>query len=210
MLLVVFYIYSHAIGAKEIITWVNLDNPPWYINSGPQRGNGVVDQTLQILKEKLTNYEHKHIKMTAARWTAETKKGTNICIGLSYKTKARLQYTAYSIPSNILLSAQLIINKNNRAKFSYKYTISLASLLKDKNLTGIFEKDRSNSNIDSIVENYKNQKNIQIKAVRIQQMYQMVMLGRQGKRVKFIQSTCQLLKPSSCKHCPSPLLAVYS
>jgi len=31
-----------------------------------------------------------------------------------------------------------------------------------------------------------------------------------GKRVKFIQSTCQLLKPSSCKHCPSPLLAVYS
>jgi len=36
------------------------------------------------------------------------------------------------------------------------------------------------------------------------------MLLLQGKRVKFIQSTCQLLKPSSCKHCPSPLLAVYS
>lgn len=184
MLLQLSLVAAKQVFAKDeqdplVINWGALDTPPWYINKGPNKGQGIVDQTIAMLANELPQYQHKTVVLTIPRGIALSKAGMNLCAALSYKLPSRLEYAHFSDPSNVLLSPRVIMrqDKYQRDLRSAK-SISYDALLANSKFTGIFQQGRTNRTLDPILEKYRDQAHIDTQVMSMAQMYQMVMLGR--------------------------------
>lgn len=162
-----------------VINWGALETPPWYINKGPNKGQGIVDQTIAMLANELPQYHHKTVVLTIPRGIALSKAGMNLCTAFSYKLPSRLEYAHFSLPSNVLLSPRVIMRKDKHQRdMNAATTVSYDVLLGNPKFTGIFQQGRTNRSLDSILEKHRAKSHIDTQVISMSQMYQMVMLGR--------------------------------
>jgi len=66
-LAIIIFIYSNLAQGKEEVVWRVLDWPPFYILEGQDQDNGLFDNMIQLIIEKMPEYDHKKIVMTTPR-----------------------------------------------------------------------------------------------------------------------------------------------
>jgi uncharacterized protein (TIGR02285 family) len=88
--------YPQLSQAKDTLIWLLRDLPPTTIFEGPQRGQGVIDQTLPALIASLPEYQHSVIHVNRARGTQMLKDQPFVCDPSLILTPARAQWLLFS------------------------------------------------------------------------------------------------------------------
>jgi len=135
--------------AKETVLWRVIDWPPFYILDGPNKGEGLYDQLIDIMAKKMPEYEHKRIVASTDRVRKEWEMGTNIC----HPSVIPGEYSVHSVMNSILPTHRLIINESKAHLFKDR-TISLDTLLADKSLKGGITPSRYSDAINKIVDKH--------------------------------------------------------
>lgn len=148
--------------AADPITWGKYSVPPYMILDGEHAHQGVFDSTLQVLKDKLVNYQHQEVQAPFPRIMTEVKDGAHWCFNGAIKTPERETFAYFSLPASIFMPVKVIVRKDNTAGF--KGPQSLESLLQNRKLKTSVMRNRSYSPaIDKLLqahpplENYSEQ-----------------------------------------------------
>ena len=146
--------------AKERLTWIYRDFPPYFITSGKFEGQGSFDQQIQILQEFLKGYEHQKIVGTVKRTLHELKNKNKVC-GPLLKTTEREKFLSYSIPWSIDPPHSLIIKKSKSKYIENTQIASLEKLLKNDRLRlGVKDGTSYGKILDPILDRYRGQKHV--------------------------------------------------
>ena len=158
--LLFFSISPHAL-AKDSITWLEANAPPFFIHEGDLKGQGYEDLITQILIEQLPQYEHTHMEANISRHYQQWKQGEKSCSLAMYKTTEREKFAYFSIPSVITLPTVLIIKKDNFHKFGDNKTVNLQHLLNSNDFIIGRSNNRSYGVVfDNVLNKYGNDTNI--------------------------------------------------
>lgn len=170
-----------GVSAKDNLVWMEAVLPPFFIHSGPNRDQGYGDAITQILDAHMPEYNHGQINTNITRHFYMFKQGEQVCsVGL-YKTPEREKFMYFSIPSFLTLPPVIIIRKENIGKFKNKATVSLDTILGDRNLMIGFAKDRSYGNtLDEVFNRHQGQANlVEFTGQELSlNLFKMLMLGR--------------------------------
>ena len=112
--LVVLCLYASPAVANtnDSITWYTNDAPPVRILDGPYAKQGVADHVLKIMREGLTDYEHKELVMNRSRFLAMLKAEEKVAdVGL-LKLPEREEYIEFSIPVGLIIPNAVIVKEN--------------------------------------------------------------------------------------------------
>lgn len=150
-----------AIAADQIV-WGKYNVPPYMIRFGEFMHQGIFDQTLDVLKAQLPQYEHVELEAPFPRINSEIKKGNHWCFNGTLKTPEREGYGYLSLPSSIFLPLRIIVRRDRLSQF--KGPQSLQALLRNDQLITSVMRDRSYSpTVDKLLaanppkENYSEQ-----------------------------------------------------
>ena len=92
--------------ANDTILWQTYHRPPGTFNFGENKGQGFVQQSLQMIIEQMPEYQHEMPITTLARAIADIKAGKKACHPALYITPEREKEMIFSNAS--------ILNANNR------------------------------------------------------------------------------------------------
>ncbi|EJM99704.1 hypothetical protein [Herbaspirillum sp. YR522] len=146
-----------AVAADQII-WGKYNVPPYMIRSGEFAHQGIFDQTLDVLKDQLPQYEHIELEAPFPRINSEIRKGSHWCFNGTLKTAERETYGYLSLPSSIFLPLRIIVRRDRLAQF--KGPLSLQALLQDHQLITSVMRDRSYSpTVDKLLAAYPPREN---------------------------------------------------
>lgn len=160
LLLTCFYFVA-PLHAKETITWLEATFPPFIIHEGTYIGQGYGDTVTDILTENLQQYEHERIKANISRHYKMFKSGENVCTVGLYKTPERKKFVYFSVPSFFTLPNVIVINKAKFQEFGGRNQLSLAEILKSKDIVIGRSKNRSYGPvIDSLLDKHGNEANV--------------------------------------------------
>lgn len=169
------------VSAKDNLIWMEAVLPPFFIQSGPNQGQGYGDVITRILQEHLPGYTHEKINTNITRHFYMFKQGQHVCsVGL-FKTPEREEFMYFSIPSFITLPPVIILKKKNIRKFTGTATISLDAVLGNNNLMIGLVKDRSYGyRVDEVLKRHQGQANlVEFTGQELSlNLFKMLMLGR--------------------------------
>ncbi len=128
--------YGYAFAeSKGTVLWVDIDFPPYIINSGPKKGMGISDRITKMVTDRLPQYNHKSVKTSVARMVFIMNNNENACFALAAYGKPVINWLS-SIPTLISPPEELIINKKHfnqyKALMGKENTISIEKLFKTK------------------------------------------------------------------------------
>ncbi|MFJ9991258.1 TIGR02285 family protein [Pseudomonas putida] len=101
--------------ARERLTWLVRDLPPFTIFEGAEKGQGVVDRMLSLLIEQMPEYEHSIVRVNRARGLQMLQDRTFSCDPTLLWTPARAQFVHFSQPSLPILSSGVVMRKGDQA-----------------------------------------------------------------------------------------------
>ncbi|PSS49045.1 TIGR02285 family protein [Pseudomonas sp. BBP2017] len=104
--------------ARERLLWVLRDLPPLTVFEGTSKGQGVVDQLLPMLIEKMPEYEHSVIRVNRARGNQMLQEGRLTCDPTLLWTPERARYVHFSQPSLGILSSGLVVRQQDQPLLS--------------------------------------------------------------------------------------------
>ncbi len=169
--------------AKDTVTWMEAEMPPFFIQNGPMKDQGYGDVISGILQERLTGYDHEEVVTNVTRHFYKFKQGEKVCsVGL-FRTPEREKFIHFSIPSFLTLPVVLIINKEHWPDFDNRNVIRLQELLTRKNLTIGLAKDRSYGPVvDQLLDQHKgSQFLVEVAGPALTlNLFKMLMLNRLG------------------------------
>jgi len=147
--------------AKDSVTWMEADMPPFLIQNGPKKEQGYGDLVTHIVQENLTDYAHEEMVTNITRHFHKFKQGEKVCsVGL-YRTPEREAFMYFSLPSFLTLPAVIIVRKEALSQFGNQTTVRLADVLQNKNMTIGLSKDRSyGANTDAILNHHRGDGNL--------------------------------------------------
>ncbi|MDD2465424.1 MAG: TIGR02285 family protein [Desulfobulbus sp.] len=129
--------------AKDSITWMEVNMPPYMIQTGPFKDQGYGDVVERLIQTHLPEYEHHRLYTNVVRHFDMFRRGDKVCsIGL-YRTPERESFLQFSIPSLLTMPAVLIIRADKLKAFGEGNNCSLVDLLRDEKFRLGFSKDRS-------------------------------------------------------------------
>ena len=142
----------------ESITWLVLDLPPLFITKGPDAGNGIADRVQEMISEGLKGRRSDTRVANASRIARELSEDGKVCFaGEFYGNPAFLT----SIPTLALPPHNLIVLKENAHLFGNGETVSLKSLLDNRELIfGTAENRLYGPELDQVLRQYAGLKNI--------------------------------------------------
>jgi len=152
--------------AADQIVWGKYNVPPYMIRTGEWAHQGIFDQTLDVLKEKMPQYQHVELEAPFPRINSEIKKGSHWCYNGTLKTPERESYGYFSLPSSIFLPLRIIVRRDRLNDF--KGRKSLQALLKNHQFITSVMRDRSYSpTVDKLLVAYPPKENYseQIEAI---------------------------------------------
>ena len=168
-----------AIG-KETILWQTYHRPPGTFNYGENKGQGFVQKTLQLLIDKMPEYQHEMPATTLARAISDIKSGHKVCHPALYITPER--------EANMYLSNASILNPTNRiiakldtvAPFLENNRVNLEKLLHHESLTVGHVQGRSYGQaIDNIFNTHSQKKKLlPLQNIDLARIFKMVELNR--------------------------------
>ncbi len=161
LLLLTMLFQPPAAVAQDSVTWMEADAPPFFIQRGPDKGQGYEDIITRIIREDLPDYTHHRVSATISRHYRDFKNGEKVCnVGL-YKTPERERFIYFSIPSFFTLPTVIIIKKERFAEFGGTKTVQLEKILQDRSLLIGRARSRSYGRyVDEILDRHRGQKNI--------------------------------------------------
>lgn len=169
------------VSAKDNLIWMEAVLPPFFIESGPNQGQGYGDVITRLLQEHLPGYTHEKINTNITRHFYMFKQGQHVCsVGL-YKTPEREEFMYFSMPSFITLPPVIILKKKNVRKFTETATVSLDAVLGNANLMIGLVKDRSyGTRLDEVLKRHQGQANlVEFTGQELSlNLFKMLMLGR--------------------------------
>lgn len=102
-----------AAEARPVLRWQLLDFPPYFIFSGPQRGEGLADHLLASIEKLLPEFEHQHELTAPIRQTAQMKTGQLAYTVTMLRTPEREQFMDFTqrpfnwqMPQVLMIKAQ--------------------------------------------------------------------------------------------------------
>ncbi len=155
---------SHA-EDKETITWYSADFPPLSIPNGPKKGKGYNDLQVNMLINRLDNYEAKYRTANFKRIVQQIQKQEKACCASLIKKPEREIFMEFSIPWRVSFNNGIIFNKADRNKFaSYidkNGIISLKRIIDDGNLKlGISHGRSYKKEIDQIIDKVRKSEHV--------------------------------------------------
>jgi len=153
--------------AKDTITWLFTDYPPFAIVEGPNKKKGMLDLITNHVSERLVEYNHLELTANVKRITYFLEKEQEImCICGMNKSPERDNKFYYSIPAIIAYGVSIVTRKDLLDTIKKTEIVSLENLLKNKNLKLGIPSERSfGKKIDIIIKKYKNSDNIFIQHI---------------------------------------------
>lgn len=111
-------IFAGDAQARETIVWLLRELPPLTIFEGPQRNQGAVDKTLQLLIQSLPEYDHVIQRVNRARAMQMLQEPGLRCDPTLLWTPERARFIVFSIPSVVTYSNGLVIRPDDRPQFT--------------------------------------------------------------------------------------------
>ena len=147
--------------AKDSITWMQVNMPPFFIHEGLERHRGYGDVVSAILQANLPNYDHHVMVTNVIRHFERFKQGEKVCsIGL-YRTPEREQFIAFSIPSFLTLPAALVTTKDKAAAHGWTGSVRLDDVLHHPEFVLGLSADRSYGlRIDTLLKQHHDRFNL--------------------------------------------------
>ncbi|WP_199611532.1 TIGR02285 family protein [Flocculibacter collagenilyticus] len=143
-------------GSHADLNWYVFHWPPLMILEGDDKGEGIIDSTLQILIDGLPQYKHKIVRLPVARAFHETKNGANGCFPALLKIPEREDFILYSQYSVMYKSIQAITRKNTAFKHTFTDNISLSDTLTNTKLVlGVQYKRSYGDKIDQLIYQFR-------------------------------------------------------
>jgi uncharacterized protein (TIGR02285 family) len=164
--------------ARDTLTWAVLHFPPFQILEGPHRGSGSFDGELQVLIDKLPEFDHKVVPMSFARRKEEFMAGTNICTPGIFRAPALALKLALSQPMLTHLDNRVVFLKDRAELFGADDPIDLNGLFDRRSVIGAVVPGRSYApNIDQAIEGHRGNPNLLSRALETTQLFQMLLDG---------------------------------
>lgn len=184
--IVIFFSGIQVSYAKNDVTWMILDWPPWMILEGEHKGAGEFDYILAEVFENLPQYNHITEKMNWARFWHKVKNGNNICYVFGLKTGNREDIAYFSAPHTLILPNAIIMRKTDAEKLGNPETYSLAKLLSDERFKGMVEKSRSFTEVvDNVLKTYEPGSNLSRAGAQPESLVKMVASGRINYTIEY-------------------------
>ena len=143
-----------AVAARDTITWMESDMPPYFINSGPLQRQGYGNVITNLITAQLPDYDHRFLVTNVVRHFNRMKQGEKVCVIGLYKTPEREAFIEFSIPSMLTMPAVLAVRKERMAEFIADPSLNLTKLLQNRQAAIGYSKDRSYGvDLDQILKN---------------------------------------------------------
>jgi uncharacterized protein (TIGR02285 family) len=167
--------------ARDEVTWMEASMPPFFIQEGPDQGQGYGDVVTAILHEHLPEYVHHRTVTNVTKHFRTFKRGDKVCsVGL-YRNPEREELMYFSIPSFLTLPPVLITSKEKLASFGEGGMVRLEDILKDAERIIGLSKDRSyGADIDAVLDAYRERDNLVVFTGQelTENFFKMLMLDR--------------------------------
>ncbi|MCP3944269.1 MAG: transporter substrate-binding domain-containing protein [Desulfobacteraceae bacterium] len=184
--ILIFFSCSPQLFAKDKLTWLTLNWPPWMILEGKDQGKGQFDYILREARKNLPQYDHVTEKMNWARFWYEVKNNNNICSPFVLKTAKREEIVYFSIPHTFVLPNAIIMRKTDIKRLGNPDTYSIVELLQDKRFKGYVEKSRSfTAIVDNVLQKHESGSNLTRVAESPESLIKMVATGRVDYTIEY-------------------------
>ena len=132
--LLIFISTNALANDKPVLTWYITNWPPAFILDGPRKGQGYAEKIIDILEDRMQEYQHKRIFLPYPRLLKYIERGEEGCYPTNvYEEKAN--YGVTSIPHVLVSGHNIYIHNNNKDKFPSSQEVSLTSRLNNPELT---------------------------------------------------------------------------
>lgn len=106
---------AQSLQARERLQWLVRDLPPFTIQEGDQKGQGVIDQLLPHLIEQMPEYDHSIVRVNRARGMQMLQERQFTCDPSLLWTPERAKFVKYSQPTLGVLSSGVVVRKRDQA-----------------------------------------------------------------------------------------------
>lgn len=157
---------SSVVCAKETIKWLEMDAPPYHIQTGDMKNHGIVDQVTQLLQQSLPQYLHSEKLMNLPRIVQVMRVGQEVCHASLYKTPQRETVAYFSkVPSTMFPPVGLTIRRDNYGLFNEQPLVSLADVLSRSDVIGGISKGRSyGESLDTVLKRFERTARLEIRS----------------------------------------------
>lgn len=104
--------------ARDTLIWLMRDMPPVTIYSGPDQGQGAIDQLMPLLIAHMPEYDHLLMRVNRARGMQMLNEPSFTCDPTLLWTAERAKKVIFSIPTYAVFSNGLIVRKDDLALFT--------------------------------------------------------------------------------------------
>lgn len=102
---------------RPTVYWYYNDFPPYFIVSGADQGKGIADQRIDILTQRMPQFQHTRVLASFSRVMEMIKKHPNVCHAALFKTAERAAELEFSMPLLESLPNGLIVLSTRFAQF---------------------------------------------------------------------------------------------
>lgn len=177
LVLTFFYCLSSTCIAKDSIIW-GIDWSPSINTTDISQSGGISGEILGVLERGLPQYNHDHQEMNLLRIISSIKDQTNVCCNYLFKNPEREKVGHFSLPLRINLPLKIIMRKDAFEDMGQPSILSIMTLLRDTQLRCVFEKGRSYSLLDPIINQFSNRSNIEVAVVTRKSLLKMLDANR--------------------------------
>lgn len=175
--IVLLFSFFNQSYAKEPLTWMVLDWPPWFMLQ-EETGMGQFNHILKEAQEGLPQYDHINEEMNWSRFWYEVE-NNNMCYVFGVKSSKREDLVYFSKPHAIILPNAIIMKKEDIEKLGNPATYSISALMQDSRFNGLIEKKRSFTQpIDTVLSTHKGESNLTRVEKNSESLIKMLIAGR--------------------------------
>ncbi len=177
LVLTFFYCLSNTCLAKDLIIWGIDWSPPINTTDISQSG-GISGEVLGVLERGLPQYTHDYQEMNLLRIINSVEEQENVCCNYLFKTPEREKSGHFSLPLRINLPLRIIMRKDAFNDMGQPAILSIMTLLRDTQLRSIFEKGRSYSLLDPIINQFSKRSNTKVEVTTSAKLFKMLAANR--------------------------------
>ncbi len=165
---------------KETIYWQTYHRPPGVILTGPSQGKGFIQQVLQLIINKLPEYDHQMPLTTLARAIEDIKHEKYSCHPALFKTVEREKYMYFSSAAVVNPTNRVITKKGLFDNYLRNGRIDLREIAESQKFTFTLVKSRSfTAEIDVVIAQYMREEGVFLMSnTDLSPTFQMIELGR--------------------------------
>ncbi|WP_169726062.1 TIGR02285 family protein [Aestuariibacter salexigens] len=179
VLLTFICVSCRSISADDNIYWQTYHLPPILIKTGELTGQGFVDETLQLIIERLPQYQHHMPLASHARALEDLRLGKQVCHPSLYLTEERKTFAYFSLPSIISPSHRLILKDGKTLPDALNIPVDLTRVIQSPEVIFGLIRGRSYGVIlDKLVSKLPNEQRFLLSAEEADAAIKLVALGR--------------------------------